>query len=192
MSCHLEGSHRQLSKAQGLARQMKQRIRERVGKELRCSIGLAPNAFLAKVASDMQKPDGLTHILKEELPQALFPLELIDLPGIGRRMKERLEAQGVRTVQKICELDSHQLRSIWKGVVGERFYQLLRGENIELPRESPKSMSHQHVLPPEFRNWKKAGMVLRKLLVKAAARLRKERFYAKALKLQVRLLPQGY
>ena len=79
-----------LDDAIDVAKQVKQAIYGHVGRFLRCSIGLAPNRFLAKVASNMQKPDGLTHITHNELPYKLYALSLRDLPGIGRGMMARL------------------------------------------------------------------------------------------------------
>ena len=72
----------QLSNAQELARQVKQAIRS-VGETLRRSVGLAPNRFLAKVASNMQKPDGLVTITQSQLPEVLFSMKPRDLPGLA-------------------------------------------------------------------------------------------------------------
>jgi len=78
----------QIPNAQDLARQVKQAIRS-VGETLRCSVGLAPNRFLAKIASNMKKPDGLVTLTASQLPQILFSLKPRDLPGIGHRMEKR-------------------------------------------------------------------------------------------------------
>ncbi|MGH9466066.1 MAG: DNA polymerase Y family protein, partial [Terriglobales bacterium] len=74
-ACRLMGRERQIVNARGLAEAVKQAVRG-VGETLTCSIGLAPNRYLAKVASDMHKPDGLTVLLREQLPQALYGLGL--------------------------------------------------------------------------------------------------------------------
>ena len=85
-ACRLSSDRRDPEAAMLLAGQVKAAIRERVGEFLRASIGIAPNQFLAKVAADMKKPDGLTLLPDDELPQRLYGLELNDFPGIGRRM----------------------------------------------------------------------------------------------------------
>ena len=99
---------------------MKQGIRSQVGEFLLCSVGLAPNRFLAKIASNIQKPDGLTALSPEDLPHKLYSLSLRDLTGIGSRMHARLERHGICTVEQLCALFKEELRRIWKGVVGER------------------------------------------------------------------------
>ena len=78
----------------GIARQIKQRVREAVGKHITCSIGCAPNRWLAKIAADFDKPDGLTVLNPRDLPGRLLNLGLEELPGIGRRMRARLERAG--------------------------------------------------------------------------------------------------
>ena len=103
-ACHLSPQHRSLQEAVILAGSVKPPIAQHVGLFLRCSIGLATNQFLAKVASNMQKPDGLSYITREDLPHKLYSLSLSDLPGIGRQMLARLERRGVRLVEQLCSL----------------------------------------------------------------------------------------
>jgi DNA polymerase-4 len=98
LACKLTGRERQIPVARDLAIKIKRTIRERVGVCLRGSIGLAPSIFLGKVASDIQKPDGLVVITAENLPDILLPLKLQDIYGIGPRMEERLKRAGITTV----------------------------------------------------------------------------------------------
>lgn len=187
MICELMGSQRMLPNALALAHRIQQTLRARVGACLTCSIGLAPNRYLAKVASDRQKPNGITTFLQQDVPETLFPLALRDLPGIGPRMEKRLGEHGLFSVKALCLLSMAQMRGLWGGVVGERYYRWLHGEDVELPETLHRSIGHQHVLEPEFRNWEGAWMVLKKLLVKAAVRLRKEAFYARRLSVHMKL-----
>ena len=83
MVCQLIGREQEPPRAREIAMAIKQSIRDNVGETLRCSIGMAPNRYLAKIASDMQKPDGLIGLLPSQLPRALLHLELRDLPGVG-------------------------------------------------------------------------------------------------------------
>ncbi|MEZ5386738.1 MAG: hypothetical protein R3F13_14595, partial [Prosthecobacter sp.] len=85
MACKLDAPRRELPVALDLARRIKRGLREHIGECITCSIGLAPNRFLGKVASDMQKPDGLVTLLAEDLPGRLLDLKLRDLCGIGRQ-----------------------------------------------------------------------------------------------------------
>jgi DNA polymerase IV len=84
MACRLTGRERPLISALELGRNVKARISERVGPMLRSSVGLATNRYLAKIASDMEKPDGLVALPLDILPEALSHLTLRDLPGIDR------------------------------------------------------------------------------------------------------------
>ncbi len=102
MICRLSGSQRQVGEAVGLAHKIKWVIAEKVGPLLRCSIGLATNRFLAKVASDFQKPDGLTVLREQDVPGKLYAMAVRELPGIGEQMESRLHAAGIRTVQQLC------------------------------------------------------------------------------------------
>src|SRR5882762_9763212 len=95
MICQLTGSQREVTNAVALAQKIKQTLAARVGDYLLCSIGLGPNHFLSKVASDMQKPNGLTVLRPGDLPQSLYKLELTDLPGIGPRMEARLHRKRI-------------------------------------------------------------------------------------------------
>lgn len=185
VACRLIGRERGVGTALQLAGNIKQSIRERVGSYLRCSIGIAPNRFLAKVASDMQKPDGLTSITMSQLPECLYKLEPQDLPGIGGRMNARLQQKGIYTMQQLCNQSTAQMRAIWGGVVGERYWHWLRGADFDLPEYMQGSIGHQHVLPPELRTLEQAGAVAQKLLHRAAARLRKMKMWTGGLSVYV-------
>jgi DNA polymerase-4 len=139
---------------------------------LRCSVGLAPNRYLGKVAADICKPDGLFALLKPELPQALYCLELSDLVGVGNRMEERLLKRGITTVAHLCSLSPEQMRVIWNSVLGERMWHWLRGADFHDANVSRKSIGKQHVLAPEFRVPEYAYRVAQKLLHAAATKLR--------------------
>src|SRR5258708_6276078 len=128
MECGLLGGERQLDHARALARQVKQAIRG-VGETLRCSIGLAPNRFLAKTASNLQKPDGLVSITASQLPQVLFSLKPRDLPGIGSRMEARLHRLGIENMNHLCQLPLAHITQLSGGVVGTRFWLKLRGSD---------------------------------------------------------------
>ncbi len=186
-ACRLMGRERALPNALAIARAVKAAVRG-VGETLRCSIGLAPNRYLAKVASDMHKPDGLTPLLASDLPQALFRLELGDLPGIGRRTEARLQARGVRTVEQLCGFDRDQMRALWGGVQGARMWHWLRGADLELGDSGRKSLGRQHVLGPEQRTRAGAFTVAQKLLHLAAAELRHQGLRAGALGMAVNFL----
>ena len=171
VSCNLLGRERDPTYAVDLAHRIKRAILNQVGCCLKCSIGLATNTVLAKVATDMMKPDGLVSIPKKELPGFLFKLKLIDLPGIGPRMERRLFAQGIETMEQLCALSPQQLRVAWGSVLGARWWYLLRGEEIPAEISRTKSIGHQHVLPPQFRNETGARSIMIRLIVIVQSRL---------------------
>ena len=173
MACRLMGRERPLLAALELGRRVKATIREKVGPMLRSSVGLATNRYLAKVASDMEKPDGLVALPLDLVPEALRQLTLRDLPGIGARTEKRLNDKGIRTMEQLLALDCDQAGELWGSVWGERLWHWLRGEDFDMAEtEHLKSLSHQHVLAPEMRTPEKAWAVAHKLLHKAAMRLR--------------------
>lgn len=186
MACRLMGRERPLLAALELAGKVKARIRESAGEMLRSSVGLATNRYLAKVASDMEKPDGLVALTLDILPEALSHLTLRDLPGIGARTEKRLNERGIKTMQDLLALDSERSGHVWGSVWGERLFHWLRGEDFEMSEtDHLKSISHQHVLAPELRTQEKAWAVAHKLLHKAAMRLRSNRLWAASVGLAV-------
>lgn len=189
MACELMGRECVLSNAIQLAKKVKQAIREQAGETLRCSIGLAPNGFLAKVASNMEKPDGLQVIQREQLPQILYGLAPADIPGIGPRMNQRLERWGIKRMEQLCALSSAQMGDIWGSVVGKRVWHWLRGDDFEEASSTQKSVGHQHVLPPEMRTMEQAGAIGQKLLHKAAVRLRRMHMWARGVAVHVSFSP---
>jgi DNA polymerase-4 len=180
MECRLRGRDRQITNAQELARQVKQAIRS-VGETLQCSVGLAPNRFLAKVASNMKKPNGLITLTADQLPQILFSLKPRDLPGIGHNMEQRLLKHGIQTMEQLWQLDMDQMTQLWGGVLGTRFWLKLRGIDFDERESHQSSISHQHVLPPELRTREQACAVGKKLLHKAAVRLRQAKLWTSAM-----------
>ena len=193
MACRLMGRERPLLAAMELGRQVKKRILERVGPVMRSSVGLATNRFLAKVASDMEKPDGLVALPLDILPEALRQLTLRDLPGIGARTEKRLNEKGIRTMEELMALDCPQAGELWGSVWGERLWHWLHGEDFDMAEtEHMKSLSHQHVLGPEMRTPEKAWAVAHKLLHKAAMRLRAANLWASSIGLAIGFaVPRG-
>jgi DNA polymerase IV len=187
MACRLMGRERPLLAALELAREIKAAVRRGAGATLRCSIGLAPNRYLAKVASDMEKPDGLVALTPDLLPAALATLQLRDLPGVGARMEKRLREQGIRTIAQLLALDRERLQIAWGGIGGEKLWDWLRGEDYgDAELEYQKSIGHSHVLSPELRTPEGAYSVANKLLHKSAIRLRKARLWASNMTVTLR------
>ena len=180
MACRLMAGEREREAAEALGRRVKEAIARRVGPWVRCSVGIGPSVWIAKVASDMKKPDGLTVIEPDELPRRLYGLELEDLPGIGRRMGERLRHRcGIGSVRRLCELSAEEMSRCWGSRVhGVRWHEQLRGADLGETRTVRRTLGHSHVLAPELRTDEGARSVMIRLMHKAAARLRHEGYRA--------------
>jgi DNA polymerase-4 len=187
MACRLTGKWRQQEHAIALSHRMKAGLKKNVGECITCSIGLSTNRFLAKVATDLQKPDGLVILHPRDLPGSLAHLIPRDLPGIGAGMEARLQKAGIHTFEDLWALAPKQMRLLWHGVGGERFWYALRG--VEIAEEASKrgSVGHSHVLEPAQRPPHLAEAVGRRLLLKAASRMRKDHYFARAMSVSVRL-----
>jgi DNA polymerase IV len=191
MACELTGSARQREKAMAIAADVKRAIAEQVGPEMRCSIGIAPNDYLAKTASDMQKPDGLVVIDDDDLPHVLYRLELQDLCGIGKQMFKRCYRAGIYTVEMLCNAPKHKLHEIWGGIEGDRMWAKLRGADMPSLPTRKSVVGHSHVLEPEHRTESGAEAVLHRLLQKAATRLRSYGMLSGHMSIKIRYI-DGY
>lgn len=184
--CDLPAGHKTPEKALALARRLKQAMAAEVGEVMTCSIGLAPNAWLAKVASDIQKPDGLVLIEPHDLPHILHGLALRDLTGIGPNLEARLNRADITTVQKLCAASKLELRRAWGSIEGEIMYERLRGAPVPLTASDRVTIGHSHVLPPAKRNPVDAHAVIHRMLQKAAMRLRRLDLVASEMQISVR------
>jgi DNA polymerase-4 len=191
MVCQLMGREQEPPRARAIALEIKQSIYKNVGEALRCSIGMAPNRYLAKIASDMQKPDGLIGLLPSQLPRAIAHLDLRDLPGVGARTEVRLNEKGITTMEALLALDRKGMHGLFDSVWGDRMYHWLRGadtgdDGAPVPTGLQKSLGHSHVLGPEHRTQEGSWAVAHKLLHKASMRLRMEHFYAGSMAVTIR------
>ncbi len=188
MCCTLLGPWRAREKALATAREIKAKIAQSVGAFLRCSIGIAPNPFLAKLATDMQKPDGLVLLEKKDLPGRLFTLKLRDIVGVGQAMEARLHRCNIFSVEQLCLAPKETLHHAWGGIEGERMHALLRGDDIHRAPTQRRTVGHSHVLEPTLRTRPLAEAVLHRLLHKASARLRALGYFAARLAVGVKFL----
>jgi DNA polymerase IV len=191
VACRLLDNENGEADVRALATRIKEGIRVNVGDWLTCSIGVAPNRLLAKLASDMMKPDGLVVLKADELPQRLFPLPLTAIAGIGEKMKARLAKGGVNDIEQLCARRPLEAGTAWGGRDGDRLWYALHG--VELPDKptQERTIGHSHVLAPRNRGRESARLVARRLVLKAASRLRAKDMTATLLVLHARFEPDA-
>ncbi len=173
VACRLCDNENGRAQVEPLARRIKAGIAANVGTELRSSIGIAPNRLLAKMAADMEKPDGLTILDTDTLVPRLRTLRPGDIPGVGANMERRLAVAGVVTMERILALTPREARQVWGSVWGERLHWLLQGADLPERETQRRTIGHSHVLGPDKRLPERARLVARRLCLKAATRLRR-------------------
>ncbi|MBL4837623.1 MAG: hypothetical protein JKY34_08590 [Kordiimonadaceae bacterium] len=177
LTCDLEPQD--IADPYALSERIKRRLLDGIGPYITCSIGMAPNRQLAKIASDMDKPNGLTILHPEDLPGRLLNLQLSDIPGVGGRIKNRLIDAKIWTVEALYNTQAKQLRALWGNVTGERLWYALHGYELSADPTQRSMFGHGRVLPPEWRDFDHAFDAARLLTIKAARRLRKGGYIAK-------------
>ncbi len=181
MVCSLLPSEQ--AEALALGRRVKNVVATRIGPTLTCSVGLGPNELLAKIAAEMEKPDGLVAIRPDDLPGPLLRLSLTDVPGIARGNAARLARAGIGDMASLWRLQPKELRRLWGSVEGERLWMGLHGYTVERPETQRRMFGHGRVLPADWRSLGGAYAAARVLLAKAARRMRRSGFSARALAL---------
>lgn len=164
-----------------VAKKIKKDIFEEVGDWLKCSIGIAPNAFLAKLASDIQKPDGLTIINPENIDSVLKKLELTDLPGIAKGMAARLNKSGIYTPLDLRYSTPEKLKAACKSIVGLHWYYRLHFQEVDLlQNEEYKNMSAmRHVSKEQRKDVESLKSVFLMLCLTLEKRLMKKQLFCK-------------
>ena len=168
-----------------LAGALKARIRERV--HLTASVGLAPNRFLAKIASDHRKPDGLTVILPEQVPAFIDRLPIGKVPGVGPKTESRLVALGITFLGDVRRFPAPTLASIL-GAYGGRLLELAHGVDPTpvAPGSPAKSMSCECTLEEDTRDRNRLRRMLLEQADEVAAGLRREGVQARTVVLKIK------
>lgn len=165
---------------------LKSRIKEMTG--LTASVGIAPNKFVAKIASDLKKPDGLVEITREFLLAFLWPLEVSKIWGIGKKGTAILNEMGIYTIGELAQRNVKELVKIF-GKNGEQIWQLANGideREVETEREI-KSISNEFTFQQDTDNKERIESILLSLCEKVSGRLRSEGLKAKTITLKIRL-----
>jgi DNA polymerase-4 len=138
----LTGTERVFGRPEQVGRRIKQAIHDAIG--LTASVGIAPRKFVAKIASDLEKPDGLVIVGQGEIESFLGPLPIHRLWGVGPKTLVRLREQGIETIGDLTKIPAEQLESHF-GVAGQHLLSLARGrdERGVVPEWEAKSYSHE-------------------------------------------------
>jgi len=165
------------------------RIKARVREETRltASVGIAPVKFVAKIASDLEKPDGLVIVLPGTVEAFLRPLPLERLWGVGPRTREALAACGLRTIGDLAAADAHMLSDRF-GAHGEHLHHLASGvdEREVIPDWEAKSYSHEETFERDRTDVDTLEAVMLDQALRVARRLRRDGVCAKTVNLKLR------
>jgi DNA polymerase-4 len=168
-----------------LALEIKRKFREELGEWITCTIGIAPNKLLAKLATEEAKPNGIKWIRPEDVPEVLRNTPVEAVCGIGPRIAKRLSYMGVWTLADLGKIPEAYLKRVF-GVYGTLLH--LWGMGVDptplkpyWQEEEEKSIGHSHALPKSLRHPEGARRVLYYLSVKTARRLRKKGFVGRVI-----------
>ena len=178
----------ELSRAIDIARAIKVELRSTLGPLVTASFGIAQTGLLAKIASEMNKPDGLVVLHPDEMPAKLYDVPLSDIPGVGAGMLVRLRRAGITNTKGLLQLQPKHVRRIWGNVEGERLWRSLHGEYTERPETKRGMFGHSRVLAREWRTPAKANECIRILGTHAARRLRAEEFFCTRMSIGAKTL----
>jgi DNA polymerase IV len=157
--------------------------------DLPCSIGIAPNKFLAKTASDMKKPLGITILRKRDIPHILWPLEVGEMHGVGNKTAEKLKGIGIDTIGALAKSNEIQLKALL-GINGLKLRERANGiDRRPVDPESVfdfKSIGNSTTLPKDIANQQELIRVLERLSEQVAARMKRKQVLAEVIGITIR------
>ena len=179
------GSRRLFGSGPEIAARIKSRVRRE--QQLTCSVGVAPNKFVAKVASDLRKPDGLVVVQPGKEKEFLAPLPVSRLWGVGRKTDEYLAGLGFQTIGQIAALPTTRLAGRL-GKVGEHLWELANGidDRPVVPEEGYKSIGHEMTFEHDTSDMELLHDTLLELAEKVAHRLRLHQARARTIAVKFR------
>ncbi|WP_026564019.1 DNA polymerase IV [Bacillus sp. UNC41MFS5] len=170
-----------------IAESIQKRILEQL--DIPCSIGIAPNKFLAKTASDMKKPMGITILRKRDIPKVLWPLNTNEMHGVGKKTAEKLQTIGIHTIGELAKGNEIQLKTLL-GINGIRLKE--RANGIDHRPVDPeaieefKSIGNSTTLPRDVSNQQELFRVLTSLAETVSVRLKRKKVLAGTLGITIR------
>jgi len=182
----ITGSYRIFGAPLRVCRLLKSRIKEEIG--LTASVGLAPIKMAAKIASDLEKPDGLVEVTEKNLLDFLWPLGIEKIWGLGKKSKIVLNKMGIKTIGELAGTNFKKIEEVF-GRNGRHFWQLANGidERLVETDGEVKSISNELTFAQDTRGQEKIKSALIGLCEKVSGRLRQEGLKGKTITLKIRL-----
>ncbi|MCJ7747705.1 MAG: DNA polymerase IV [Desulfobacterales bacterium] len=169
-----------------IAKKIKRRIKDET--DLTCSIGIAPNKLLAKMASDMQKPDGFTTIKDEDVESHIWPLPARKLWGVGPKTETYLKEMGIKTIGELASLSLDRLIEEFGQSYGNYLYEASRGmdESPLITHWEPKSISRETTFQRDVDNWQVIAKTLVELTKEVVISMKEEGYQGRTITVKVR------
>ena len=182
----LTGMERLMDSPRQYALKLKQEIKEKTG--IVASVGIAPNKFLAKIASDLEKPDGLVIVNKDHVQAFLDPLPVRRIWGVGAKTAAVLDRMRVKTIADLRKMSYEELHKTFGDKTAQHLFLLAQGidERPVAPRGRAKSIGNETTFSEDLQSAEAALEVLLYLSVKVGWRLRQAGFKAKTVQLKLR------
>jgi len=172
--------------AEEISKEIKKRIKEETG--LTCSIGIAPNKLLAKIASDMQKPDGLTIITETDVESRIWPLPVRKLWGVGPKTEAYLRNLGIMTIGELAVMPVDDLHRHFGKSYGDYLYEASRGidESPIVTHWEPKSTSRETTFQTDINNWQELARNIAELTREVVDDIRRRGYRCRTVTVKLR------
>jgi DNA polymerase-4 len=169
-----------------IASRIKTRIKEKTG--LTCSIGIAANKLLAKIASDMQKPDGLTILTEGDIESRLWPLPARKLYGVGPKTEAYLKTIGIETIGQLALLPLEKLLEHFGNSYGQYIYDSSRGINDSplITSWEAKSISRETTFQKDIKDWQSIAKTLALLIREVVSEMQNSGYKARTVTIKIR------
>jgi DNA polymerase IV len=175
--------------ARDIGRELKQAVRDATG--LSCSVGLAPNKLVAKIASELDKPDGLTVITEHDVAARLSPLSVRRLNGVGPKSAAKLARLGIATIGELADSDPAWLRQHFGASYGAWLYAAARGQDDRpvVTESEPKSISRETTFERDLhavRDKRQLSEIFTELCVDVSNDLQRKRYVGRTIGIKLR------
>jgi DNA polymerase-4 len=172
--------------SQEIAKEIKKRIKDETG--LTCSIGIAPNKLLAKISSDMQKPDGLIVLTEADIKNRIWPLSVRKLWGVGPKTEAYLKEMGIQTIGDLAALPLNRLIEEFGQSYGNYLYEASRGidESPLVTHWEPKSISRETTFQRDVGEWQVIAKNLAQLTKEVVINMKAEGYLVRTVTVKIR------